>query len=91
MTTSTPVRQLLFAVAAVLVLTAATTQTRPSDKSVAKWTNDQLKKILVVPAERMFDRIGWADNLIQAEQLAAKTNRPLFLFMYDGDLASGRC
>jgi hypothetical protein len=62
-----------------------------SDKSVVKWTNQQLKDILVVPEERIFDRIGWADNLLQAEELAKKSGRPLFFFMYDGDIAAGRC
>ena len=70
---------------------SAEKQSGPSDKAVAKWTNQQLQQILVVPAERIFDRIGWADSLLQAEELARRSGRPIFLFKYDGDLAAGRC
>jgi hypothetical protein len=78
-------------VVATIALAAPKKQFSPSDKAVAKWTNQKLQQILVVPTERIFDRIGWADNLIQAEGLAKRSGRPLFLFTYDGDLASGRC
>ena len=86
-----PIRILLLPVVAAIALAAPKKQSGPSDKAVAKWTNQQLQRILVVPAERIFDRIGWADNLIHAQELAKRSGRPIFLFTYDGDLASGRC
>ena len=70
---------------------AAPKHVGPSDQAVAKWTDQQVKKILVVPAERIFDKIGWADDLLGAEKLAKASGRPLFLFTYDGNMAEGRC
>ena len=85
------IRILILPVAATIALAAPKRQSGPTDTAVAKWTNQQLQRILVVPAERIFDKIGWADNLIQAKQLAKQSGRPIFLFVYDGDLAAGRC
>jgi hypothetical protein len=86
------IRNLLLPVAVAIAMTAAPkAPIGPKDKAVAKWTNQQLQSILPVPAERIFDKIGWADNLIRAEELAKSSGRPIFLFTYDGDLAAGRC
>ena len=85
------IRNLLLPVAATIALAAPKPSIGPKDKAVAQWTNQQLQRILVVPAERIFDKIGWADNVIQAEELAKRSGRPIFLFTYDGDLAAGRC
>ena len=85
------IRILILPVAAAITLAAPKKQSGPTDTAVAKWTNQQLQRILVVPAERIFDKIGWANNLIEAKQLAKQSARPIFLFVYDGDLAAGRC
>jgi hypothetical protein len=85
------VRILTLPMAATMALAAPKTQFGPKDKAVAKWTNQQLQRTLVVSEERIFDKIGWADSLIKGEELAKQSGRPLFLFTYDGDLASGRC
>jgi len=74
-----------------IALAAPKKQPGPSDRAVAKWTTGQLKRILVVSAERNFDGIGWSDSLIKAEELAKQSGRPIFLFTYDGDISSGRC
>ena len=34
--------------------------------------------------ERLLDQVGWASDLVQAKQLAAKHGRPLFVFTYNG-------
>ncbi len=42
--------------------------------------------------EKVFDTIGWAPSLAEARRLAAKHNRLVFLFTYDGASMSGfRC
>ena len=45
----------------------------------------------LTPAERAFDRIGWAPDLLTARKLAADHNRPVFLFTMDGRVNTGRC
>jgi hypothetical protein len=44
-----------------------------------------------VAAERRFDEIGWAADILQARRLAREHNRPVFLFTHDGHMAVGRC
>lgn len=41
--------------------------------------------------EKRFDEIGWAPSILAAEALARKTNRPVFLFTYNGKIDTGRC
>jgi hypothetical protein len=41
--------------------------------------------------ERRFDDIGWCTSLLQAEALALKHGRPIFLFTHDGRMQVGRC
>ena len=42
-------------------------------------------------AERRLDAIGWASGLKEAGRVAREHNRPVFLFTYDGNIATGRC
>lgn len=41
--------------------------------------------------EKRFDEIGWAPSILAAEAQAKKTNRPMFLFTYNGKIDTGRC
>ena len=41
--------------------------------------------------DRKLDLIGWAPDILAAEKLARASNRPVFLFTYDGDISIGRC
>lgn len=34
--------------------------------------------------ERLLDKIGWASDLVKAQKLAQKHERPLFVFTYNG-------
>ncbi|MEO8497510.1 MAG: hypothetical protein ABI614_20760 [Planctomycetota bacterium] len=34
--------------------------------------------------ERMLDQVGWAADLVEAQRLAKKHERPLFVFTYSG-------
>jgi hypothetical protein len=60
------------------------------DKLVSK-VEDQVRKIQPTRAEKRFDEIGWASSILAAEQVAAKLNRPVFLFTYNGKIDTGRC
>ena len=42
-------------------------------------------------AEKRFDEIGWAKNILAAERLAKQYGRPVFLFTHDGKMETGRC
>jgi len=41
--------------------------------------------------ERRIDDIGWARDLRDARRLAREHNRPIFLLVHDGNVATGRC
>ena len=41
--------------------------------------------------ERVFDEIAWVNGLVEAQRLAKKHGRPVFLFTHDGHMAVGRC
>ncbi len=43
------------------------------------------------PAERRWEKIGWAKDIRDALRLAKAANRPVFLFTHDGRLGIGRC
>jgi hypothetical protein len=60
------------------------------DKLVAK-VEEQVRKVQPTRAEKRFDEIGWAASILAAEQVAAKVNRPIFLFTYNGKIDTGRC
>jgi hypothetical protein len=66
-------------------------QNAVSDRQLAAWVESCVQQCQVTAAERRFDDIGWAKNIRDAERLAKKHNRPIFLFTYDGRMATGRC
>ena len=41
--------------------------------------------------EKRFDQIGWCTSLLEAEKLARRHERPIFLFTHDGRMNVGRC
>jgi hypothetical protein len=51
-----------------------------------RWAEWQPRK-----EERRFDEIGWAGSLREAKALAAKHRRPVFVFLHDGRINTGRC
>ena len=52
---------------------------------------EKVRKVQPTRAEKRFDEIGWASSILAAEQVAAKVNRPVFLFVYNGKIDTGRC
>jgi hypothetical protein len=66
-------------------------QTRLENEQVADWVKGRVKALQPTPEERRFDEIGWAKSIVEAEKLARESNRPVFLFTNDGNIATGRC
>jgi hypothetical protein len=62
-----------------------------SDRQLATWVDKRVQQLQVNAADRRFDEIGWAKDLCEAESLAKKHERPVFLFTHDGRIAIGRC
>jgi|HubBroStandDraft_1064217.scaffolds.fasta_scaffold708488_1 hypothetical protein len=62
-----------------------------SDGSLVGWVQKKVDKLQPTSAERTFDRIGWAPSLSAAMAASKAQNRPVFFFIYDGDIATGRC
>lgn len=76
--------------AAVVMASPAVRQNIP-DGQVEQWVGQRVVQWQPQPEERRFDEIGWAKDLRSARQLAAKHNRPIFLFTMDGRINIGRC
>ena len=73
------------------VLLAAAAETWIKDDKLVTTVEDQVRKVQPTRAEKRFDEIGWASSILAAEQVAAKVNRPIFLFTYNGKIDTGRC
>jgi hypothetical protein len=57
----------------------------------APWVHKRVQLWQPVAAERRFDDIGWAKDILEARRLAREHERPIFLFTHDGHMAVGRC
>jgi hypothetical protein len=75
--------------AAVTALTGAQDKRTPDDPAPVVRKRVQLWQ--PAAAERRFDEIGWASDLLAARRLAKEHHRPVFLFTHDGHMAVGRC
>jgi len=74
---------------AVLLFGAAETWIK--DDALVSDVEARIRKIQPTRAEKRFDEIGWAGSILQAEEIAARLNRPMFLFTYNGNIDTGRC
>ena len=63
----------------------------PDDKHLVDWVEKRVRGLQPSRGERKIDQIGWADGILEAEQLARTHKRPVFLFTYDGRIETGRC
>ena len=61
------------------------------DDALVADIQEKVRKIQPTRAERRFDEVGWANSILHAEEVAARTNRPIFLFTYNGNIDTGRC
>lgn len=62
-----------------------------SDAGLEKWVEKWTRALQPADSERRFDEIGWVTAILDAERLAREHGRPVFLFTYDGQMATGRC
>ena len=79
---------------ALASVVAAWSATGPptDDKELAAWVDARIQAWQPTAAERIFDQIGWAPTIIEAERLAKEHGRPMFLFTFDGpSMSLGRC
>jgi hypothetical protein len=61
------------------------------DKDVKSFVDRRVAQWQPAADEKRFDAIGWCASLLQAEELAKKHHRPIFLFTHDGKMQVGRC
>lgn len=75
----------------VLLATAVAAGTWLKDDKLVESVEKKVREIQPSRQEKRFDEIGWAPNILTAEAVARKTNRPVFLFTYNGKIDTGRC
>jgi hypothetical protein len=83
-------RKLGFAVLSEVLRAEAAETFLKEDKLVSS-VEGKVHKVQPTRAEKRFDEIGWAPSIVAGETIAAKLNRPLFLFTYNGKIDTGRC
>jgi hypothetical protein len=80
----------MLAVLLALTTTTAAQETKIPDDPAA-WVTMRVRDWQPTAAERRFDNIGWAKDILEARRLAKEHHRPIFLFTHDGHMAVGRC
>ena len=70
---------------------AGAAETWIKDDALVTSVQDKVRKIQPTRAEKRFDEVGWANSILHAEEVAARVNRPIFLFTYNGNIDTGRC
>lgn len=53
--------------------------------------SERVRAWLPTERERDWEKIGWAESLLEARKLAQQHQRLLFLFTLDGRMQVGRC
>ena len=61
-----------------------------AEDDFASLVRQRVRDWQVTENERLLDRVGWAGDLVEARQLAAKHGRPLFVFTYNGSTTRAR-
>jgi hypothetical protein len=74
----------------MFVAPAAKNPEADEEKFIA-WVQKRVQEAQPTRAERKFDQVGWAKDILDAERLAKIHNRPIFLFTHDGRVNWGRC
>jgi hypothetical protein len=75
----------------MLIGAAIAAETWLKDDNLVVAVENKVREIQPSRDEKRFDEIGWAPSILAAEALARKTNRPMFLFTYNGKIDTGRC
>ena len=77
--------------AGALLMAAAGAENWLKNDKLTESVETKVREIQPSRDEKRFDEIGWAPSILAAEALARKTNRPMFLFTYNGKIDTGRC
>jgi hypothetical protein len=77
--------------ASAAFMPALAEEAKVGDADVVTWVDARVKERQIPAADRRFDEVGWTHTLVEAEKLATKHNRPVFLFTHDGRMNVGRC
>lgn len=72
-------------------LTPAPAKSEVDEEKFIAWVQKRVQEAQPTRAERKFDQVGWAKDILDAERLAKIHNRPVFLFTHDGRVNWGRC
>ena len=76
----------------VLAIAAAgAAETWLKDDKLVAAVQKKVREIQPSREEKRFDEIGWAPTILEARAISQKTNRPIFLFTYNGNIDTGRC
>jgi len=70
---------------------AAAAENFLSDDKLVSHVEKRVHELQPTRDDRKLDLIGWAPDILVAEKLARASSRPVFLFTYAGDIATGRC
>jgi hypothetical protein len=79
------------AVCSCLLSCVLIAETFLKDDSFIEKVQKKVHDLQPTRAEKRFDEIGWAPSILEAEKIARKLNRPIFMFTYDGKIETGRC
>jgi len=75
----------------VALLGAAAAENFLADDKLVGHVEARVHELQPTRDDRKLDLVGWAPDILAAEKLARTSNRPVFLFTYDGDIGTGRC
>ena len=79
------------AVCGAVISSMATAQSGLKDDGVVSKVQKKVRAIQPSRAEKRFDEIGWAPTILEAEKIAKRLNRPIYLLTYNGKIETGRC
>jgi hypothetical protein len=64
---------------------------RISDAKVVRWVDKAVAERQATAQDKRFDEIGWVTDIRSAIRLGKENNRPIFLYVGDGRINTGRC
>jgi ABC-type branched-subunit amino acid transport system substrate-binding protein len=78
-------------VCGAMVCSIVSAQVEPKNEPFVSKVQKKIRNLQPSRAEKRFDEIGWAPSILEAEKIAKKLNRPVYLFTYNGKIETGRC
>ena len=74
----------LHAMAVVAVCSTILQSSRAAEDELITTVNQRVQDWQPTSEELLLDQVGWASDLVEAQRLAQKHQRPLFVFTYSG-------